>query len=820
MTILTLEHNWRLVRTQASEHEDPETVDWNSAVAVSVPSTVGSAVAENSQLANAVEADLDASDWWYQTEVQLQTDSRQQAWLDFEGLATLAEVWLNGEKLLTSNNMFRRHLVDVRNRQSGGHMLTIAFRSVSNDLSTKRPRGRWKTQLVGDQQLRWIRTSLLGRIPGWTPPTPAIGPWRPITLHTGKSLSILTDNSWTTVTNGHAILNVDVQLADDPASPESQLIVELLGQTFELPIDWQNGVGRVQARLDLDEVPLWYPHTHGPAERVKLAFYQSRGSTALAERMICFREIRADRSEGGFSITVNRSRIFCRGGCWTIGDIRDFGGSVERLRSILTTSVNAGLNMIRVGGTMTYESDAFYALCDELGILVWQDFMFASLDYPVDNEDFLDNVKCEVEQQARRLRRFGSVAVFCGSSETEQQAAMVGKNRETWEHPLFRTQIPAWLEELGVEQPYVPSSPCDGPLPMHNAVGISHYFGVGAYLQGIDDLDRSRVRFATECLAFANVPSDYTLKKRFGGPAPAVHTPTWKAGVPRDSGTGWDFEDVRDHYLRELYGVDPVTLRYENNARYMYLSSVASGEVMARTYDRWRTDSRCCGALVWFLNDIRQGAGWGLIDSDARAKPALEILRESWQPVAIDLRDRGMDGMSIAIHNAEKATFQGQLRVRLFADSRRLVSDEETPIQLDQGQSIELALDEILGTFSDHLHRHRFGPRRQDTISVRLIDEKGELTLSRQRGLCESMLLAPDCTVNVTREDSEGAVIISSDRALRRVRLSSPNADFAQNYFDLLPNENRRIEIRRQSGDAARGTVSAVNWLGESYFRC
>ncbi|NNE34226.1 MAG: glycoside hydrolase family 2 protein, partial [Rhodothermales bacterium] len=604
------------------------------------------------------------------------------------------------------------------------------------------------------------------------------------------------------------------------ASEDVQLVVAILGRRFELPIDWQDGVGYVRTHLELEEVPLWNPRTHGPAERVKLSVHRLNDAELLAERMVCFREILADRTNGGFELAVNNTPIFCRGACWTIGDIENFGGSAERLRSILTTAAKAGLNMIRVGGTMSYESDDFYSLCDELGILVWQDFMFASMDYPADDADFLNNVRQEVEQQAARLRKFGSVAVFCGSSETEQQAAMFGKDRDTWQHPLFREKIPAWLDAMDVTQPYVPSSPCEGTLPMHNAVGISHYFGVGAYLQGHDDLERSRVRFASECLAFANVPSERTLKERFGVLAPAIHTPAWKTGVPRDSGTGWDFEDVRDHYLRELYNLDPNVLRYENNARYLYLSSVVSGEVMARTYDYWRTDGRCCGALVWFLNDIQQGAGWGLIDSDARAKPALDIVQESWKPIAIALRDRGMDGMSVAIHNAERETFAGQLRVCLYADSRRLVSDAAVPIRLSEGERLEIAIDEILGSFSDHLHRHRFGPQRQDTISVRLLDDDGELMHSRQRALSEIPLLAGDCTVNVTASETGDALIVTSDRALRRVRLSSPNTEFKKNYFDLLPGEKRRIEVQRRSEGAARGTVSAVNWLGESYFRC
>ncbi len=814
MTTLNLTRDWQLVKAEAGQFASPAEVDWSDSLTAEVPGTVASALSSTATNCD----DIDAWDWWYSTRFG-RPEAGDDLWIDFEGLATFADIWLNGEKLESSDNMFRRYLLNVRSDSRKDNHLVIAFRSVSHQLSLRRPRPRWKTQLVDNQQLRWIRTSLLGRIPGWTPPTPAIGPWRPIRVYDGASLVVARDLSWTSVTDGKAQLNIDLSLVGGDPERDTELEVGVLDRTFTLPIEWRDGIGTTRAQLELDSVPLWRPHTQGPVERVALSFRRPGQADALSERMICFREVRADRADDGFKLRVNGTSVFCRGGCWTVSDITSFNGDKDRMRATLQAAADAGLNMVRVGGTMTYESDAFYDICDELGILVWQDFMFASMDYPADDSDFLDSVKQEITEQVSRLRSFGCVAVFCGSSETEQQAAMFGKDRETWEHPLFREHIPAWLKSMEVTQPYVPSSPCDGPLPMHNAVGISHYFGVGAYLQDFTDLDRSRVRFASECLAFANVPAERTLMESFNSATPGVHTPAWKSGVPRDSGTGWDFEDVRDHYLAKLFAVDPATLRYENNARYLYLSSVVSGEVMARSYDHWRTGGRCSGAIVWFLNDILPGAGWGLIDSEARAKPALEIVRESWQPVALALRDRGMDGMSVVIRNSEKPLFSGRLRVCLYADSRRTVGEAERQISLAVGDSLEVSIDELLGGFSDHLHRHRFGPRRQDTISVRLYDDDGQLVLSRQRGLIDAPLLAADCTVTVSEGSAEDQLVIKSDRALRRVRLSSPGFAFDANYFDLLPDEERVIPVRRLPGGATRGTVVAVNWLGESYFR-
>ena len=120
-----------------------------------------------------------------------------------------------------------------------------------------------------------------------------------------------------------------------------------------------------------------------------------------------------------------------------------FSPSGESLRRDLQLARDAGVNMLRVGGTMTYESELFYRLCDELGILVWQDFPFANMDYPFEDDAFRANVEAEVTEQTARIASHPSLAVFCGNSEIEQQIAMLGMPREAWELPWFTERLPA-----------------------------------------------------------------------------------------------------------------------------------------------------------------------------------------------------------------------------------------------------------------------------------------------------------------------------------------------------------------------------------------
>jgi beta-mannosidase len=268
----------------------------------------------------------------------------------------------------------------------------------------------------------------------------------------------------------------------------------------------------VRAALRVLDPPLWWPHTHGaqPLVDCSLRIDFGDGCHILScGRTTGFRRLFAP-PDGGISLHVNDVPVYCRGACWTVSDVLTLTGTEEKLARDLRLARDAGVNMLRVGGTMVYESDAFYRLCDELGILVWQDFMFANMDYPVEDADFAAEIEAEARCQLSRLSPHPCIAVWCGNSEVEQQAAMVGVPRELWRNDWFASRLPALCAEYSPEVPYVPSSPSGGALPFHVREGVSHYYGVGAYLRSPQELRRDDVKFTPECLAldplFGKVP--------------------------------------------------------------------------------------------------------------------------------------------------------------------------------------------------------------------------------------------------------------------------------------------------------------------------
>jgi beta-mannosidase len=681
---------------------------------------------------------FDAEDWWYRGSIPaLALAAGERAVLCFDGLATAAEVWLDGAPLLSSNNMFVAHELDVSAGAGAERELLIRFRALDELLKARKPRPRWRAPMIEHQQLRWHRTTLLGRTPGWSPGVAAVGPWRPVRLERRRGLSIERVRIDPVVDGESGRLEVALQLRslDERGVTSARLCVEGSGTRVEvgaLLTDATGGVQQLRAEARIKPVARWWPHTHGeqPLYTVSLLIEQGAQTRAIELGKVGFRELALHAPEPGddFRITINGQPVFWRGACWTPLDVVSLSASPADYREALEAVRAAGMNMLRVVGSMTYELDAFYDLCDELGIALWHDLMFANMDYPED-EPFVAGVRTELTQLFQRLAGRPALLLVCGDSEGEQQAAMWGAPRTGWERPLFQRTLPAWVAELRPDVPYWPSSSSGrGAYPHQVNAGPTSYYGVGAYLRPLDDARRSEVRFASECLAFANVPEPSMLDALGGERTLHAHSPRWKARSPRDLGAGWDFDDVRDHYLRVLFGHDPMTLRYADHERYVALGRVTSGEVMAAAFAEWRRRrSSCGGALVWFLRDLWPGAGWGVIDARGRPKAAFHYLRRALQPIGLAFSDEGLSGLYAHLWNERPNASRVELGIELFRHHEQLIHAVRVPLELAPRAVTEHAVSGWLPGFMDLTRAFRFGPPAVDLVVGSLRDQRGGL---------------------------------------------------------------------------------------------
>ena len=769
---------WQLALTASGAVGAPEALpsdlEW---IAATVPGTAAQALQAAGRWNLDRPTPLHDKDIWYR--VRFAGTGRRT--LRFGGLATIAEVWLNGARILASDNMFLAHDVDVA--LAGQNDLLIAFRSLESALAARKGRARWRTRLVENNALRLVRTTLLGHMTGWAPAAHAVGPWRPIEI-VDPSRDV---DLYATLEGEEGVLAISL-------AAEAKAIVTVAGKSIALS---RTARGRFEGSLRLPDIEKWWPHTHGEP-----VLHQVRAEVDGAEfdlGEVGFRSIAVDRGADGrgFTLVVNGQPIFARGACWSASDLVSLAGDRAALRPWLELARDAHMNMIRVGGTMIYEGDDFFALCDQLGILVWHDFMFANMDYPIADPAFRATVEAEATQFVDRTRRHPSLAVLCGGSEVAQQVAMMGLPRELWSGPLYDEVLASISTARRPDAFYVPNSPSGGDLPFSIDAGVSHYYGIGAYLRPLDDARRAKVRFTSECLGFANPPN--------GAGADL------SANVPRDRGTDWDFADITRHYTQLLYGADGKKLR-----------RAATAEVMETTIAEWRrAASSCAGALVWMLKDFAPGAGWGVIDSAGGPKLAWHGLRRAFRPVQVALTDEGLNGLGIHLINETAGTVRARLELRCYQDSETVAMRREREIELPPRSVWTLSSADLIGSFFDITYAYRFGPPALDVTTVTLDDiATGERIADAAHFPQGRGALRADPGLVVEPLAGDGLKIRTVQFAAC-VQIEDAEWRADDEGFNLQPGEERVVRLLRVRGTAApSGVVRATNGDGEVRYAC
>ena len=612
--------------------------------------------------------------------------------LRFDGIATLASVLVDGEEVARSRSMFVPVEVPLA---AGRHAIEVRCSALAPELArARRPRARWRQRVTPESNLRWIRTSLAGRAPGFAPGPPVVGLWRPVWFIDNEPRLAVRAS----LDGEDGLVTVECALADGTIVEAAGIRAPLAG-------------GRAAIRIPAPE--RWWPHSHGQPR-----LYDVRVEGVDIARRVGFRSLAADGDllHDGLRPSINGIELFVRGAVWT--PVPD-----AELRNTLETARDHGLNAVRVAGTMTYETAQFHDLCDELGILVWQDLMFANFDYPFADPEFRALAGAELDALVALVGGRPSTFCICGGSEIEQQAAMFGLDPALARPPFFTAEVPAALAEAGVDAIYVPSAPCGADRPMLASQGVSNWFGVGAYRRPLAEARSACVRFASECLAISNI----------GDRAPHPHDPEWKQGVPRDLGADWDFEDVRDHYLEALYGVDAAHLRRTDPERWLDLSKRVSGDLMCEVLGEWRRPgSGCAGAFVLWLRDLAPGPGWGLLDSSGEPKPVLRALAELLAPVAVWMTDEGMGGYAVHVANDRPEPFEGSVAIVLSRRGTRIDGGERA-VSVPPRACWSGDAETIIGRWVDIGYSYRFGPPAHDLVMAELRRADGTVAARGRR---------------------------------------------------------------------------------------
>lgn len=776
---------WQVVRTEAGAYGKPEELAqlWPSALELDRAAPVATLAAVD-----------DDHDWWHRAIVSVD----EPAVVQFGGLSFPATVFVDGREAAECVSMFRPVRVPL---EPGTHEITVHFGALNSWLATRRPRGRWRSSLVAAPGLRWARTTLLGRAPVYGNVPVPVGFWRPVTVAAQRALFDIT------VTADPHTGRVEVT----GSGPDAVLEYAIEGPSGDLiasgcatVADGVFGIG-----AEVPDPQLWWPRGYGdqPLYRLRL----SSGGEPVVCHLFGFRTLTAVDRDTGFGLRVNGIDVFCRGATWFPPDPVALTADEAVIRRQVGALADAGATMVRIVGGLVPEQPEFWRTCAELGVLVWQDAMLATFDPP---GELTAVIVDEVSSVLRAVSGNPALAVLSAGSETLQRPEMLGLDKAGHAMELLDVALPAAAEGAGI--PYVRSSPAppDGSadLAIRPDTGVAHWFGVGGYLRPVADVRSAGVRFAAECLAFANPPSPAAVERHFGSAAVAGHDPRWKAEVPRDRGASWDFEDVRDFYVREVFGEDPAAVRRIDPERYLELGRSAIAEAMLRCFGFWRrAESGCRGALVLAGKDGRPGAGWGLLDVDGAPKAALEVLRRVWAPQAVVVSDEGLSGIRIDVYNDGPTSMSGELTLVATDATGVLVAQASTDIDVPGHSSLAVLDSQLTGVFGDLSHAFRFGPPVADAVEavIRLAEPAAVLRdalVIHPRGI----QVHTGLRAAAVRVEDGWELEIHADVALRYVGIDAPGWQLSDNYFHLPAGRPYVIRLRHADPQAApAGTVGS-----------
>jgi beta-mannosidase len=750
------------------------------------------------------------TDWEYRTTFDVPADvlRRRNVELVFDGLDTYATVYLNERAVLEADNMFRTWRVDAKaGLKAGANTLRIVFRSPINEVLPRMKALGYELPASNDQgektsphtrkapyQFGW----------DWGPRFVTCGVWKPARLEAWDdarlaSLHVLQNH----LDKDAAQLTAEVEVESSGATHAVVLVEDpsdkrvAARQTFKL----SPGTNRFALKLSVPSPQLWWPAGLGAQKLYTLRARLVSGgkvsdelSTRVGLRTLELRQ-QADAEGKSFTFVVNGVPVFAKGANWIPADSFPERVTRERYRHLLESARDANMNMLRVWGGGYYESDDFYELCDELGLMVWQDFMFACSMYPGD-EKFLESVRAEATDNVRRLRNHPSIAIWVGNNEVETAWQHWGWKQnlpaKLWDDykKIFHGVLPEVVAREDPTRPYWPSSPSSNLEEDSDSqrMGDVHYWEVWHASKPFDYYERQHPRFMSE-YGFQSFPLNETVNAYTLPSDHDIQSPVMLAHQKHPRGN----QLIREYMLRDY----PEPKDFES---FLYASQVLQAEgIKVGAEHLRRIMPHNMGSLYWQLDDCWPVASWSSVDYFGRWKALQYYARRFYSPVL--LSPHVEDGqVKLYVVNDRTEPLRAVLRVRLLDFDGHVITEttdnvEVSPLSSKVYRSLPAAA--LLGGQNPSkvfLHCELLGEGRSLSTNTLFF-----------RPFKDLQLPAPNVSTAFARTRGLTSVLLSTDRLARGVYLSAEGLEgsFADNFFDLLPGRKVTVEFR------ARRPVSA-----------
>lgn len=787
---------------------------------------------------------IDREDWEYRTVFIAPADALKasQVYLLFEGLDTYASVYLNGEQILSSDNMFRAWKADVsRSLKKGRNELLISFRSPIavgleklNDYGFCMPASNDQAEnggLLPDQRISVFERKAPYHFGwDWGPRFVTSGIWRPVHL-------VYSDDSYIEDLYIHQT-DISAELAQCTAIVgieglakercKVQIADAATGKVFATSQkDIVKGYQEIALDFEIENPLLWWTNGLGPQNMYEFESKIIAGDRTISKKsvQIGLRSLklieRLDTDGKGSSLyfELNGKPVFMKGANHIPNDMFIDRMTDDVYRNEIDNAVSANMNMLRVWGGGIYENDSFYNYCDCNGILIWQDFMFACSMYP-GNAEFLENVREEARYNVKRLRNHPCIALWCGNNEIDsgwqhynpnggwpswkKQSYTMSQRENMWKAyvDIFKTILPEVISELDPECPYRHSSPMV-PTPGKHAntthEGDIHYWGVWHGREPFSAFENNSGRFVSE-YGFQSFPEMKTIRKYTLPEDYDINSEVMNAHQRSAIGN----EAIRD-YMKMYYDVPA---EFED---FIYLGQVLQAESIKSAVDIHRGNMPyTMGSLYWQINDCWPVASWSSTDYFREWKALHYFMVKAFKPVTIVRKDKPAD-----------------YEFRIVSDLNHSIEQAAVHAEIIDFSGHVLWTMDLIRSFPELCNEVLFSIGKEQIKDLKSPNILFHLMLSSKNGVntdrifyfadVKDMIL-PEPKIKLAVSEGESGtyiVNVSSDKLVKNLALYVRDIEgkFSDNYFDVLPGQRVSVNfICRYGGMTLEKFIENLNY--------
>jgi beta-mannosidase len=585
---------------------------------------------------------IENENWEYKSVLKISNSQLQKDHVEliFEGLDTYAEVFINEQKVLGANNMFRSWTVDIKDYvHVGDNSIRILFTSplIKNKEKVEKHPYKYPSgcETVDLKVSPFTRKAAYHFGWDWGPRFVTCGIWRPVKIRTWDEAMIKDVNVITKfISEKKAIIEVQLEISSLLKGPTPYQIV-VNETSFEQSI--YLGENLMVQEIIVEDPKLWWCNNMGEPNLYDLKVELKKDNKLLDRKDVKYgiRTIELlnepDSIGTSFYFKLNGKPVFVKGANYIPQDMFLPRVTNEQYKKLITDVKKANMNMLRVWGGGIYENDIFYDLCDENGIMVWQDFMFAGSLYPENNE-FLRNVSLEIVENIFRLRKHPCLAIFCGNNEIEvawnnwgwqnQYNYTAEDSTRIWNNyvALFQNFIPEKVGEFAPYIPYTSTSPLSNWGKAENFNHSSmHYWGVWHGREPFENFEKNVGRFMVE-YGFQSFPSMETIRRFASDTSLYLESACMKSRQKSYIGNGLILDHIKQYYDEPGSFVEFVNLSQEVQAKALQMAIRA----------HMKKQPHCMGSLFWQLNDCWPGPSWSVIDYYGKHKKAYEVVKKEF----------------------------------------------------------------------------------------------------------------------------------------------------------------------------------------------